>query len=677
MHEIAGNVIRFSNNTAGMEKILKAMIGLLIIPTTKTFRKITPVSHRLRCKFEYAEKELLIARKIVKFLYVLDAGLKAFEARKSPKGGVLKWLIVGKWACAFVYAASEAVTILHHMRVLNAAKSWWAKSANHKGAKFYFVSILFSIMASAYQLWEITTAEHQLRKEKRRIKAHKHAHAMAVGTATAYAVHHTSSSSSSSDYDSSSSSSSSSDDNHRRWKREQEAARRRALHQDDHAYPVAASPIESISSAASPTLNPTILNAEAKLANAAEWERKKLYVDAAKTKQTVLSTGSVVTQLMADCCDLAIPAHKVGWYENKEAVGAAYLISSVLAGSVIWGRVNASHNEEHRRKSHTIQMVKKETYNINVDEEDRRTGGASTSSSKWDRTKSETRLDTSVHTERINTSSNVYNTSAHRTHSASGRVQGTSSSSNLGTTLLVGAAGVAAGAAVANAVNSKKKTGYGGWSYDASQQDGLHTTDWNRTHGHSGGHASSSHSTTQFDVQTTQINGQPIQIVQNDVYDVTVSGSSKTGSKIKDLSSRFGKKSSDSNSIQVVKAEVYNSGALEGRTGEIIQDLGIVKIGPDGKPIVEDPQAMINMIKNAKQASDADVAAGGSGQMQFTNSSTSVEGGVTKYTTTTVHRFEETSSSSQQKQQQSSSSYSTSGEVKTQGEAASYYNNTV
>ncbi|KAF3928679.1 hypothetical protein AA313_de0200088 [Arthrobotrys entomopaga] len=676
MHEIAGNIIRFSNNTAGMEKILKCMIGLLIIPTTKTFRKIAPVSHRVRCKCEYASKELLIARKVVKFLYVLDAGLKALDARKSRKGGVLKWLVVGKWACAFVYAASEAITILHHMRVLNSAKSWWAKSANHKGAKFYFVSICFSIMASAYQLWEITTAEHQLRKERRRLKAQKHAHAMAVGTATAYAVHHSSSSSSSDYYSSYSSSSSSSDDDdyRRRRRREQEAARRRALHQD-HVYPAAASPIESVSSAASPTLNPTILNAEAKLANAADWERQKLYVDAAKTKRTVLSTGSVVTQLMADCCDLAIPAHKVGWYENKEAVGAAYLISSLLAGSVIWGRVNASHNEEHRRKSHTIHMVNKETYNIHVDEEDRRTGGAS--SSKWDRTKSETRLDTSVHTERINTSSNVHSTSAHRTHSASGRVQGTSSSSNLGTTLLVGAAGVAAGAAVANAVNSKKKTGYGGWSYDANQQDGLHTTDWNRTHG--GGHASSSHTSTQYDVQTTQINDQPIQIVQNDVYDVTVSGSSKTGNKIKDLSSRFGKKSNNSNSVQVVKTEVYNSGALEGKTGEIIQDLGIVKIGPDGKPIVEDSQAMIDMIKNAKKASDADVAAGGTGQMQFSNSSTAVEGGVTKYTTTTVHRFEETSSSShqQQQQQQSSSSYNTSGGVQTQGEAASYYNNTM
>ena len=95
-----------------MEKILKCLIGLLLIPTTPTFKNYSSISHGASCKLERASKELGVARKVVKFLYVLDTALKAIEARKGTKGGPLKWFIVGKWACAFVYAASEAVTIV-------------------------------------------------------------------------------------------------------------------------------------------------------------------------------------------------------------------------------------------------------------------------------------------------------------------------------------------------------------------------------------------------------------------------------------------------------------------------------------------------------------------------------------------------------------------------------------
>ncbi|EPS38512.1 hypothetical protein H072_7750 [Dactylellina haptotyla CBS 200.50] len=822
MHEIAGSIIRFSNNTAGMEKILKCLIGLTIIPTTRTFRKVTPVSHRVRCKLKYASKELSVARKVVKILYVLDAGLKALEARKGTKGGPLKWLIVGKWACAFVYAASEAVTILHTMRVLNNAKSWWAKSANHKGNKFYFFSICFSILASAYQLWEITVAEHELRKEKRKVKAHKHA--MAVGTATAYAstsgAHkHDLTTSSSSDFSYSSSSSSSSDsssDERSRRRREQEAARRRALHQD--GYPAAASPVGSVASAASPTLNPAVLNAEARLQNAAEWERKKLFVDAARTSSSsaTVHTGSIVTQLLADCCDLAIPAHKVGWYDNKEAVGAAYLFSGLLAGSVIWGRVNAHvDSESDKKKKRTpIQMVTNETYNISVEGDNRTKIHHSNSDVKIGATvHSEERITTHHHhhhhghhgshsadgrvhgsssglgstiaagaagvaigvaanaalnhhknsksssTSKIDIvqgggssyshsegtsggrthsaygrvqGSGNYGTSGssltvhgggnvgggesvvysderinshHRTHSADGRVQGSiqgganfgyvagggnydrmssgstyvhseggtnshhrthsadgrahsSGGGGFGAALATGAAGLAVGAAADAALKSKKskKTGYGGWSYD-DNTTGLTTTEWNKNAPSSG---------AQYDVSTTQINGAPIQVVTNDVYDVTVSGG-KTGAMVQDLASQVsGKKRKGKDSkIKVVKSEVHNSGMLEGGSAQMIHDLGIVNVGADGQP-VEDPQALLNMIKNAKQQSDLDVAAGGTGQLGYTTSTT-LDGGVKTYTTTTVHRYEENSSSSQQQQQ------SGSGETRI-GEAASYYN---
>ncbi|KAF3307776.1 hypothetical protein TWF173_002353 [Orbilia oligospora] len=370
MRELAGNIIRFSNNTAGMEKILKGLLGLLLIPGTPTFKSMSSISHGARCKVDKASKELGVARKVVKFLYVLDAGLKALEARKGAKGGPLKWFIVGKWACAFVYAASEAVTILHTMRVLNVVKSKWAHSANRKGNKFYFFSIVFSVLASAYQLYEIAIAEHQLRREKRRVKHQRIAMAATVGVATPYAARLRYSSSSDSSSFSSSDSSSSSEDERRR----------RHHHHHRHSQgtlPAAASPVSTGSSAASPTLNPAVLAAEARLANAAEWERKKLFIDAARTSGTrnedKPKTGAIVTQLLADVCDLAIPASKVGWYKNKEAISLAYLLSSVLAGSVIWGRVNAKATAHESKGSHPgIKMVRKDEFDVKLSEEDRR-----------------------------------------------------------------------------------------------------------------------------------------------------------------------------------------------------------------------------------------------------------------------------------------------------------------
>ncbi|KAF3934061.1 hypothetical protein ABW19_dt0204614 [Dactylella cylindrospora] len=348
VHELAGNIIRFSNNTAGIEKILKGIIGVLLFPATPTGKSLHPLSARATTKLEAATKEVSVARKVVRFLWFLDSALKAFEARRGGKTGPLKWLIMGKWGFACIYAASEAITILHSMGVLNNGKSRWSAGASRKGNKFYFFSIFFSILASAYQLFEITMAEREIRKAKRKLKPHAHPHG--------------SSSSSSSSSDSSSSES----ENEKARKMAKEAAIKRALHQD--GYPAAASPVGSVVSAASPTLQPSVLtSAEQRLANAAEWERKKLFVDAARTSGTsneeAPHTGPIVTQLMADICDLAIPASKVGWYNNKEAVSAAYVVNSLLAGSVIWGRVNAksAHHDQHHSHGHNgpIQMVKK------------------------------------------------------------------------------------------------------------------------------------------------------------------------------------------------------------------------------------------------------------------------------------------------------------------------------
>ncbi|EWC44637.1 hypothetical protein DRE_06626 [Drechslerella stenobrocha 248] len=358
MHGLAGDIIRFSNNTAGMEKILKGLVGLLLLPSTPTFQLFSPVGPRVAGKLDRASKEIGIARKVVKILYVLDAALKALEARRGAKGGPLKWIIFGKWFCSFLYAASETVTILHHMGVLNDNKSHWAKAANQKGSKIYFISIVFSIMASAYQLIEITIAERQISKARRKAKAQKYRSALAYSSSA-----HRDRVYNSDDF-SSSTSSSDEEDTRRREDREREAAKIRASRQS--GYPGAASEVGSGSSGASPSRNPTVLSAEARLSHAAEWERKKLFVDATRTSGTknaeVPRTGPIVTQLMADVCDLAIPAGKLGWYGNKEAVSAAHVVSSFLAGGVIWGRVNAKPATEtgpgEGRKG-SIQMVKK------------------------------------------------------------------------------------------------------------------------------------------------------------------------------------------------------------------------------------------------------------------------------------------------------------------------------
>ncbi|KAK6334184.1 hypothetical protein TWF696_002685 [Orbilia brochopaga] len=376
MHELAGDIIRFSNNTAGMEKILKGLIGLCLLPSTPTFQMFSPLSPRITDKLNVASKEIGIARKVVKILYVLDAALKALEARRGTKGGPLKWFIFGKWFCSFVYAASETVTILHQMGVLNTTKSFWAKTVNRRGSKFYFFSIVFSIMASAYQLVEITMDEKKIMRERRRLRAHRHSSAVAYTSTPHRGAAWTT------DEWSSATSSSDTDNLTYRERREREAARKRALHQD--GYHVNASGVDSGSSANSPTVNPSILSAEARLANAAEWERKKLFVDAARTSGTknaeVPQTGPIVTQLMADICDLAIPAHKVGWYDNKEFVSFAHVISSFLAGSVIWGRVNAkpAPPEEPKGPRASIQMIKRDEREREREHREHRGNGTTT-----------------------------------------------------------------------------------------------------------------------------------------------------------------------------------------------------------------------------------------------------------------------------------------------------------
>lgn len=237
------------------------------------------------------------------------------------------------------------------MDVLKNGKSWWANGCTRKGNKFYFFSILCSVLASAYQLYEIAMADKERRKERRKLKPHAH---------TSGAVSESESGLSASESDK------------ERYK-EKQAAIARATHQDElgrfpHGIP---SPTHSQASTSTSqnqkeTQPRALTPAEQRLQYAAEMERKKLFIDAGRTAGTTNEkapeTAPIVMQLLADVCDLAIPASKVGWYNNAEAVGMAYIINAVLAGGVIWGRVNAKVDKQETPKDEgPIKMKRKES----------------------------------------------------------------------------------------------------------------------------------------------------------------------------------------------------------------------------------------------------------------------------------------------------------------------------
>jgi len=92
-------------------------------------------------------------------------------------------------------------------------------------------------------------------------------------------------------------------------------------------------------------VSPTIASSSRGGAIDPEMERRKLFVDGAKTKGKNVEhvkTSDVICELFADVFDMVIPASNIGWIKpGSEAVGAAFFMTSALSGKVIWDRVNS------------------------------------------------------------------------------------------------------------------------------------------------------------------------------------------------------------------------------------------------------------------------------------------------------------------------------------------------
>ena len=78
-------------------------------------------------------------------------------------------------------------------------------------------------------------------------------------------------------------------------------------------------------------------------------EKKPLHEMAALTtkqdeqNQAVETDSKIYRQLVIDCCDIFIPGASVGWIPvSNTVVGTAQFISTILAGQLIWKRVQAA-----------------------------------------------------------------------------------------------------------------------------------------------------------------------------------------------------------------------------------------------------------------------------------------------------------------------------------------------
>jgi len=297
--EFTGDVIRYTNNTAGIENTLKGLIGFMLLPQTESARSIIPLTDRSVKRLKYATKHVDIARKVVRVLYFFDSAFQAIEAKRQP-GGILKWLIMGKWICTFIFAATEGVAVIAALELFNWHKAKWVKPVKHNGHKFYFIGICFSIAAAIVELVELKKEDEHRHREKRRLAPQRAGGAVSSGY---------------SDYSSAS---------------ESDSRRRPTSY-------ASSTTLAGASSASS--------RAEPGRYNLAEMEKIEVGVDAGRihgtTNELQPTANTVTAHLLADVCDLAIPASHAGWFKNDEALSFAYMLHSFFAGSVIWKRVNA------------------------------------------------------------------------------------------------------------------------------------------------------------------------------------------------------------------------------------------------------------------------------------------------------------------------------------------------
>src|SRR5947199_9656694 len=90
--------IRFSNNSAGVEKILKGLQGICQLINSPSAKIYLAASHGVRKQWGAASQQIGLGRKLVRFLWFIDSAFKTEQSRKG-RGGYMKWIIFGKWFC--------------------------------------------------------------------------------------------------------------------------------------------------------------------------------------------------------------------------------------------------------------------------------------------------------------------------------------------------------------------------------------------------------------------------------------------------------------------------------------------------------------------------------------------------------------------------------------------------
>ncbi|THW89380.1 hypothetical protein D6D15_05290 [Aureobasidium pullulans] len=64
-----------------------------------------------------------------------------------------------------------------------------------------------------------------------------------------------------------------------------------------------------------------------------------------------MSSATLASDLVLDCCDILIPGSAVGWIPvDSVTVGIASSISSIIAGQQIWARVQKEAKDKEMRK---------------------------------------------------------------------------------------------------------------------------------------------------------------------------------------------------------------------------------------------------------------------------------------------------------------------------------------
>ncbi|KAE9373452.1 hypothetical protein N431DRAFT_482476 [Stipitochalara longipes BDJ] len=136
-------VVRFTGDAAALEKVLRLLQSLAqILAVYTAAAEEAKIWWLLRRQFA-------LGRRYFRFFKFLDAFSKAFDSLYGTVG-VVGVLEVGKWSCLGAYLFLESLTILDTMGV------WlvpWAETCLVEGNKFWFYSLVCSILLGGVQLY--------------------------------------------------------------------------------------------------------------------------------------------------------------------------------------------------------------------------------------------------------------------------------------------------------------------------------------------------------------------------------------------------------------------------------------------------------------------------------------------------------------------------------------------